>query len=138
MSRELTLTCSLFMVAACGDDGGRSPATTDAATDAIVIVDALPDAPLDAPPDAPPVDAPPTIPAEVTAACTQACNALGVCFGNTDPGKLDECVGECSLDLLDCSSPQVAAVQACSTEECGDEEGGPIIDCLMAIACVEM
>lgn len=133
MSRTLAL--ALIVLAACSDEGTSLPvdsaAPIDAATDAR-LVDARPvDAMIDAPPI---IDAPPSA---ITTACTNACAALGVCAADTDAG----CVGECSADLADCSAQQVQAVDACSTQACGDIDdpaNSPIFMCLTAISCIEM
>lgn len=80
-----------------------------------------------------PVDAPPMTDPAITATCTDLCDALGVCAMDTDAG----CVGECSDDLADCSAQQVMDLDACKTEACGDEDDSPIVNCLLAVGCVD-
>jgi hypothetical protein len=126
-----TLLATLILCAACGDDGSSLPVdarAVDAAIDAR-IVDApivLPDAYI---PDAPP--------GAITTACTNACAKIATCAMEPDVGG---CVGECSADLADCSAAEVAAVDACTTQACGDIEGknSPFLQCITAIACVDM
>ena len=122
------LALSILLVAACGKD---EPKHVDAS---VTIGDAKPiDAAVDAPPDAPP-DASNM---SVVAACMHVCDALGVCFMEpTDP----ECYSDCQTDLADCTAQQVATIDACSTEMCGDieDESSPIITCITNVACVEM
>jgi hypothetical protein len=105
---------------------------TDAA---IHVVDAkLIDAAVDAPPDAPP-DA---TPMNVVTACMHACDALGVCIQEPVP---QDCYSDCQVDLSDCSTEQVAAIDACSTQDCGDILNGgdsPLFDCITAVPCVDM
>lgn len=87
------------------------------------------DAAPDAPPDAPNMN--------VVTACMHACDALGVCFMEpADPG----CYTDCQTDLADCTAQQVAAIDACSTEMCGDIQNNmsPLITCIMNVSCVEM
>ena len=73
----------------------------------------------------------------VVTACMHACDAIGVCV--MEPlGQ--ECYDECATDLADCTDAQVAQIDACSTEMCGDIENNmsPLIDCIVAVQCVEM
>ena len=128
MSRLLA-SALILLAAACGDDGSSLPVDSAPAIDAR-LVDARPI-------DAPMVDAPLLIDAPasaITTACTNACNALGVCFMETDAG----CVGECSTDLADCTAQQVQAVDACTTQACGDKNSSPLIECIMMVACVQL
>ncbi|HEY5950222.1 MAG TPA: hypothetical protein VIV40_32225 [Kofleriaceae bacterium] len=96
-------------------------------------VDGAPDARPDAPPDAAP-DAPNM---NVVTACMHACDALGVCV--MMPADAD-CYSGCAEDLVDCTDAQVAAVDACSTEACGDiqNNNSPLITCLTSVSCVEL
>jgi len=93
---------------------------------------------IDAPPDAPPdaaIDAPNM---NVVTACMHACDAIAVCVGGPtgDPG----CNMGCQTDLADCDARQVATIDACSTQMCGDIENNmsPLFDCITAVSCVEM
>ncbi len=128
-----TLLATLILCAACGDDGSSLPVdarAVDAAIDARII-----DAPIDAPPDAYIPDAPP---GAITTACTNACAKISACV--MEPVDAT-CVAECSADLADCSATQVAEVDACTTQDCGDladETTSPLLACLTAIACIDM
>ena len=116
----------VLVLAACGDDGSSSnPPHPDAA----VHIDArMIDAVVDAPPDAPSTD-----PA-ITMTCTDLCNAIGVCAMETPDAT---CVTECSADLADCTAQQVTDLDACKTEACGDENDSPLINCVIAVGCVD-
>ncbi len=117
----------LLLLAACSKD---SKSNLDAS---IQIIDSKPpDAPVDAPPDAPP-DAP--VPMNIVTACDHACTAVGACVMMTPPPS---CYSECATDLLDCSAQQIAAIDACSSEMCGDIENqmSPLVDCLDAVTCI--
>jgi hypothetical protein len=115
------LSCLLF---ACSKD--PQPAV-DAS---VVLADAKPiDAPVDAPsPDAPNMN--------VVTACMHICDAVFACFRfPPDPS----CYAECAVDLADCSAEEVTAIDACSTEECGDleNEDSPMVDCITQVRCVD-
>jgi hypothetical protein len=116
-----------IVLAACGDDGSNSnPPLPDAPR----MIDArMVDAAIDAPPDAPPVSDP-----AITATCTDLCNAIGVCAMETPDAT---CVSECSVDLADCTAQQVTDLDACKTEACGDENDSPLINCVIAVGCVD-
>jgi len=96
------------------------------------LIDA-PKPPVDAPPDA----SPDATPMNIVTACDHACTALAACFMEPpDP----TCNTECAEDLFDCSAQQVAAIDACSTEMCGDIKNNmsPLLDCIMGVTCVDM
>ena len=116
----------LLVLCACGDP---ESARVDAA---ILIIDSA----IDAAPDAPPPDAGPD-PA-VVAVCMKACDTLAACFGGRS-GDPDSTMG-CTEDLVDCTSQQLADIDACLTEECGDDddpESSPMIECIIAVPCVD-
>jgi hypothetical protein len=126
------LALSILVLASCGgDDDNSNNNKIDAS---IKIIDAP--KPIDAAIDAAP-DAPPPTPMNILTACMHACDAISVCvmepFGQ-------ECYDECAEDLADCSDAQVATIDACSTELCGDikAEMSPLITCIMNVACVDM
>ena len=121
----------VFLLAACSNDSDNKK--VDAA---VVIVDSkIVDAPkpidaaVDAPPDGPKMN--------IVTACTHACNAIAACF--MMPPEPD-CQMGCEEDLADCTDPQIATIDACSTEMCGDIQNGmsPLIDCITAVSCVQM
>jgi hypothetical protein len=120
----------LVVLVACSDDPKSK-------VDAAVQVDSkLIDAPKP-PPDAPPDAAPDATPMNITTACDHACTALAACFMEPpDPG----CNMGCAQDLADCTAQQVAEVDACSTQMCGDitNNMSPLIDCITAVTCVDM
>jgi hypothetical protein len=121
------MLASLLLVACSKDPQAHSDAS-------IVLVDAkVIDAAVDAAPDAPP-DAPNM---NVVTACMHICDALFVCLGQPTDAK---CYSECAADLADCSAEQVATVDACSTEECGDIEGkdSPLLTCVVGVSCIDM
>ena len=125
-----TVICVLLVLSACGDP---ESARVDAA---IVIIDSKPvDAAV---PDSPPPDA--AVDPAIAAACMNACDALAMCFGG--PSGDPDCNMGCAEDLVDCTSQQLADIDACLTEECGDDpkdpENSPLIQCIMAVPCVEM
>ncbi len=140
-SRVFPFLLGLVLAAAsCGDD---NPGEVDAAdVDAAAVVDgavpvidaALPDAPL---PDAPPPDAPPpdSLPPDagafdINVICTDVCTALDTYCGI---GDIPMCVSECSVDLVDCSNPELQAIETCGTfTDCNQ-----IITCIQAVACVQ-
>jgi hypothetical protein len=128
LSILISVVPSVVLVACHKDPEAKADA-------AIHIVDAkLIDAAVDAPPDAPP-DA---TPMNIVTACMHACDALGVCIQQPVP---QDCYSDCQVDLSDCSTEQVAAVDACSTQDCGDILNGgdsPLINCISAVTCVEM
>ncbi len=126
----------LALTGGCDGDGSSLPVDGAPQTDA-ALIDA-------GPVDGPPTDSPLGDAAEITdastgaiaTACMHACAAIGVCFMDSD----SSCEGECSADLADCSDEQVQAVDACSTQGCGDlanPETSPLLMCLTAIACIE-
>ncbi len=120
-----TLALSILLLAACDKD---EPKQADAA---IKVIDAPKpiDAAIDAAPDAPNMN--------VVTACMHACDALAACFMEpADP----QCNTRCQTDLADCTVEQVAAVDACSTEMCGDIQNNdsPLITCITGVSCVEM
>lgn len=97
--------------------------------DAAKSIDAPPPPPPDAPPDAPNMN--------VVTACMHACDAIGVCIQMpVDP----DCYMGCQTDLADCDAQQVATIDACSTEMCGDIKNNmsPLFDCITAVSCVDM
>ena len=124
----ISIVLSLSLVACHKDPEAKADA-------AVHIVDAkLIDAAVDAPPDAPP-DA---TPMNIVTACMHACDALGVCIQMPVPG---DCYSGCQDDLADCSAEQVSAIDACSTQDCGDILNGgasPLFDCITAVPCVDM
>jgi hypothetical protein len=122
-----------ILLAACGND--PSP-RTDAGIHVVdaKAVDAKPiDAAVDAPPDAPPDAAP----MNIVTACMHACDAIATCIGQPPD---QDCYDGCQTDLADCSAQQVATIDACSTQPCGDIENNmsPLLDCIVAVSCVEM
>lgn len=122
---KLALTFVLVVAAGCDDGGSSQP------PDAPKLVDA---APPDAAPDAPP-DALDT--AKLTMACMKACDAVGACL--MEPVGPD-CYSECAVDLGDCTSQELTAIEACTTEPCGDPqdpESSPMMTCLIAVGCVD-
>ena len=131
------LVALILCVAACDGDGSSLPVDASMTVDAPRAIDApnnpMIDAPMiDAPMiDAPSIDAPP---GSIAMACMDACNAIGVCAMDTDPS----CVGECSIDLADCTPQQVMDVDACSTLACGNANGSPLLECIAAVPCVNM
>jgi len=104
--------------------------------DAAVQVDSkLIDAPK--PIDAPPDVSPDATPMNIVTACDHACTALAACFMEPpDP----TCNMQCAEDLFDCSAQQVAEIDACSTQMCGDPKNNmsPLLDCIVGVACVDM
>lgn len=127
----------IVTAAACDGDGSSLPTDASGTVDAPRAIDApinpMIDAPMiDAPMiDAFVIDAPP---GSIAMACMDACNAIGVCAMGTDAG----CVAECSADLADCTPQQVMDVDACTTLACGDANGSPLLECITAVACVQM
>ena len=125
---RLLIVCLIVLAGCDGDKDNKKP---DAGTIDAKLVDAPKpiDAAIDAPPDAPNMN--------VVTACKHACDAIGVCF--MEPADQD-CYDECAVDLADCTAQQVATIDACSTEMCGDIENqmSPLIDCITAVSCVEM
>jgi hypothetical protein len=119
----MRLTLLVVLLVACGNDPKPH------ADASITLADAKPiDAAIDAPPDAGPS-------MNITTACMHACDAIATCFGEQpDP----DCYSECAVDLADCTDQEVAAIDACSTEECGDEKDSPIITCITQVSCVDM
>lgn len=73
----------------------------------------------------------------VVTACMHACDAIAACFGEQPE---PECCSDCATDLADCTAQQVAAIDACSTEACGDieAEDSPLLTCITQVSCVEM
>jgi hypothetical protein len=72
---------------------------------------------------------------DITTACMHVCAAIGTCAMAQDPA----CVTGCASDLADCTPAQVQAVDACSTQACGDPTDpstSPLLGCLTAVACV--
>jgi hypothetical protein len=133
------LALSIVLLAACGgDDNNNKPIDASVQViDAPKLIDAP--KPIDAavvPPDAPP-DAPPATPMNIADACAHACTALSACF--MEPVEPD-CNTGCAEDLADCTAQQVATIDACSTELCGDIKNNmsPLIDCIVAVSCVDM
>jgi hypothetical protein len=127
-----TLALSILLLAACDKD---EPKHADASVKVIdappadAAVDAAPDARPDAPADAPNMD--------VVTACMHACDAIATCVMQPpDP----DCYMGCQEDLADCTAQQVATIDACSTEMCGDIKGkmSPLLDCIIAVSCVDM
>ena len=113
-----------IVLAACTKD---TPTGTDARV--ITVIDA-PSVDAAVQPDAPPD-------ATVLPACMHVCDALATCFGG--PGN-SQCYAGCTTDLGDCSAEQIATIDACSTQACGDpmNDMSPLIDCLRAVTCIEM
>jgi hypothetical protein len=122
----LSILLSPLALAACDKD---DPKRVDAA---ITIIDAPKpiDAAIDSPP--PPPDAPNM---NVVTACMHVCDAIAVCL--MEPVEPD-CYSGCAEDLGDCTAQQVATIDACSTEMCGDikNEMSPLFDCVIAVPCV--
>ena len=117
-----TALLAILLVACSKDSGSRTDASVH-----VVDAKAIDAAPPDAPPDAPNMN--------VTAACMHACDALATCIGQqADP----ECYSGCATDLADCSVQQVATIDACSNEQCGDlqNNASPLLDCITAVSCV--
>jgi hypothetical protein len=112
---------SLLLIA-CSKDPQPS---TDAS---IHIADATP-------PNTPSTDAPSM---NVTTACLHACDAISACAVGrpTDP----DCNVECVEDLADCTDEQVATIDTCTSEPCGDIENNdsPLFTCITAVSCVGM
>lgn len=122
----------VVVLAACGDDGGS---TVLDVVDAKVVDAGGTDGFVDAPADAPLVDGA----MEITTACTNACTKLGACFTSSDPQDLQDCIGECSADLVDCTAQQVMEIDQCSQLACGvDEKSSPVVSCIAGISCVDM
>ena len=123
----MRLVLASLLLIACSKD---PKAQIDAS---VAPLDAKPiDAAIDAAPDAPP-DAPNM---NVVTACMHACDAIGVCA--MEPPEPD-CYSECAEDLADCTAEQVATIDACSTQECGDlDEDSPLLTCIIGVACVDM
>ncbi len=116
-----------LLLLACGD----APKPNNDAS--ITLIDAhMIDAAVDAPPDAPP-DA---TNMNVVVACMHACDAVFACL-TEQPAP--ECYSECAADLADCADQQVAAVDACSSEECGDLKGdnSPLLTYITQVSCVD-
>jgi len=117
-----------------GFDAGRP--MTDAGADA--GFDAGPpmtDAGFDA---GPPADAGALVPADV---CDRLCNRLLVCVPMAPPGELGRCITECTADLSDCSTMQLAALRACADapDACDTDPvsmAPKLLACVMAEACV--
>jgi hypothetical protein len=127
-----TLALSILLLVGCNkDDNNKQIDASMTPIDAAKIIDAPKpiDAAVDAPPDAPNMN--------VVTACMHACDAFSVCA--MEPlGQ--ECYDECAEDLADCTAQQVAAVDACSTELCGDIENkdSPLLTCITNVTCVDM
>ncbi len=127
-----TLALSILLLAACDKDEPKhadASVTVIDAPPADAAVDAVPDARPDAPADAPNMD--------VVTACMHACDAIATCVMQpADP----DCYMGCQEDLADCTAQQVATIDACSTEMCGDiiNEMSPLIDCIAGVSCVQM
>lgn len=125
----------LFAIVACTKDSqqqldaGVKP--VDAKLNDAKLIDAPRpiDAALDAPPDAPNMN--------VVTACMHACDAIFVCLNEPVDG---ECYSECAEDLADCSAQQVAEIDACTSEACGDIENkdSPLLTCIMGVTCIDM
>jgi hypothetical protein len=112
-----------LLLLACGD---APKPNTDAS---ITLIDAhMIDATVDAPPDATNMN--------VVVACMHACDAVFACSGEQ---PAPECYSECATDLADCTDQQVAAVDACSSEECGDlkSDDSPLLTCITQVSCVD-
>jgi hypothetical protein len=120
-----------LLVFACSKDPDThvSVDAGDRAVDARQPIDAPVDARPDAAPDAPNMD--------VVTACMHACAALGVCVGQAPDA---ECQDGCQTDLADCTTEQVATIDACSTQDCGDLENNmsPLLDCITGVSCVSL
>ena len=126
-----TLALSILLLAACDNDNNKQIDASVTPIDAPKIIDAPKpiDAAVDAPPDAPNMN--------VVTACMHACDAISVCA--MEPlGQ--ECYDECAEDLADCTAQQVATIDACSTEACGDIENkdSPLLTCVINVSCVDM
>ena len=130
------LALSILVLAACGgDDDNSNNNKIDAS---IKIIDAP--KPIDAPPlppDAPPVPPDAATPMNIATACDHACTALAACF--MEPPDPD-CNAGCAADLADCTTMQVATIDACSTELCGDIKNNmsPLLTCITNVTCVDM
>ena len=118
-----------LLLVACGKDPETHTDASIHIVDAKSIDAAPPDAAPDAPPDAPNMN--------VVTACMHACDAIAACFSMQPQPS---CYSECATDLADCSAQQVATIDACSTEQCGDIQNNmsPLIDCVTAVTCVQM
>jgi hypothetical protein len=125
------LALSILLFAACDNDNNKQIDASIKIVDAAKLIDAPKpiDAAVDAPPDAAPMN--------IVTACMHACDAIGVCL--MEPVE-QECYQECAADLADCSAADVAAIDACSTQPCGDlkAEMSPLLDCIIAVPCVNM
>ena len=122
-----------LLLISCSKDPASHPDASIHVVDAPKAIDAPPpppDAAVDAPPDAPNMD--------VVQACTDACNAISACLSG--PTNDPDCIMGCETDLADCSTQQVAAIDACKSQMCGDIENNmsPLIDCITAVSCVQM
>lgn len=129
--RIVLLSVLLF---ACNDkDSGSHIDASVKLIDAPKVIDA-PNVPMDAPPDAPPDAAP----MNVVTACMHACDAIAACI--MEPSGDPDCYAGCQADLADCTAQQVATIDACSTEMCGDlkNDMSPLLDCIIAVSCVDM
>ena len=126
------LALSILLFAACDkDDNNKQIDASIKIVDAAKAIDAPKpiDAAVDAPPDATPMN--------IVTACMHACDAISVCV--MEPlGQ--ECYDECAVDLANCSAAEIATIDACTTEECGDVKGemSPLLDCIIAVPCVDM
>lgn len=126
-----TLALSILLLAACDKDDPKQVDASVKVIDAPIAIDAPKpiDAAIDAAPDAPNMD--------VVDACMHVCDALFVCVMQPpDP----DCYTECQQDLADCTAQQVATIDACSTEMCGDimNKMSPLLDCVIGVSCVDM
>lgn len=126
-----TLALSILLLAACDKDDPKQVDASVKVIDAPIAIDAPKpiDAAIDAAPDAPNMD--------VVTACMHACDAIAACVMQPPD---QECYMECQQDLADCTAQQVATIDACSTEMCGDLKNNmsPLLDCIVAVSCVEM
>jgi len=110
---------------------------------AMMVADAGPmmtaDAGLDAGTDAgPPPDGGALVPGDV---CTSLCNRLLMCSPMAPPGELGRCISECSADLADCSTAQLATLRACADapDACDTDPvsmAPKLLMCVMAESCV--
>lgn len=80
------------------------------------------------------MDAPFADSTAITTACTNLCAALATCFMER---RDDDCVAECSADLADCTAEQVMTLDACKSEDCGDEDDSPFFTCITAVSGVD-
>lgn len=114
-------------------DAGPPMMRVDAGLDAGPLM--AEDAGLDA---GPPPDAGALVPGDV---CSHLCNQLLVCVPMAPPGELGRCISECSADLADCSTAELAALRACADapDACDtdpDSMAPKLLMCVMAESCV--